>query len=224
MAHRVDLGSQSFHSKKTAKAYISVEILHKYDIGTPIDNPEHKAVLYDVLRRKENAAEKIGSGIDYFYVDYTSKFREEYVKPDARTIVIHHTSSAEPDVDFGYGRVIDGSSDVDYSKEALRYAVAQRRDDFKFGHFLNGRKPLDSDGNPIDSHEDSEVRYRDPDWGTLTADFAESQGGWEAIETHSGDGVEGQIGRRLINGEVEKRWLDYYDSHANPVLVRKPGT
>src|SRR5690554_3442023 len=74
------------------------------------------------------------------------------------------------------------------------------------------------------SHEDSEVRYENPSWGKLTADFAESLEGWVAIDTHSGDGAGPQIGRRLISDSVAGRWRDYYDAHANPVLHRKRGT
>jgi hypothetical protein len=221
--HQVELGSRTFPTKGIAKTYIRTEILRAYPIGEPISDPEHVAVLMDVLRRKENAAEKIGSGINYFYVDLTSRFRS-YVRADARTIVIHHRSANEVDVDFGYERVIDDSSDVDYAKEALRHAVQDRRDDFKFSHFLDGATPLDQHGTPIESHEHAEIRYVDPDWGQLTSDFAASEGGWVVLETHSGDGVEAQIGRRLISDYLAGKWRDYYDANANPVLSRKRGT
>lgn len=221
--HEVELGARTFPTKTVAKSYIRTEILHAYSIGDPIRDPEHVDVLFDVLRRKDNAAEKIGGGIDYFYVDHTSRFRD-YVSSDARTLVIRHTSPHEVDVDFGYERVIDDSSDVDYAKQALRYAIQDKRDAFKFSHFEDGQKPLDTDGDPIESHEDSEVRYENPDWGRLTADFAESQGGWVAIDTHSGDGTGPQIGRRLISDTIAARWRDFYDAHANPALRRKRGT
>lgn len=221
-SHPVELGSRTFPSKTVAKTYIRTEILHGYAIGVPISNPEHIAVLLDALRRKENAAEKIGGGIDYFFVELTSRFRN-YVQPDARTLAIRHTNPSEQDVDFGYESAIDDSTEVDHAKEALRYAVADLRDEFKFAQFAGGATPLGADGAPISKHEDSEVRYENPDWGKLTADFADTVGGWAAIETHSGDGQGAQIGRRLISGYVQGQWRDYYSAYANPVLHRKRG-
>lgn len=215
--HPVELGSRMFPSKAIAKTYIRTEILNGYPLRRPIDNAEHIEVLLDVLRRKPNAAEKIGDGIDHFYVDSTSRFRN-YVRPDAKTIVIHRVRGE--DVDFGYERVIDGSSDIDYAKEALRFEIEDLRDAFKFSRFDNGVAFDEETGDEIADHSEAEVRYREPSWGRLTADFAESIGGWGQIQTHSGDG-QAQIGRRLTSPEIRVAWREYWSGNANPVLVHK---
>ena len=131
----VSLGPRDFPTKGAAKTYVSTEILHGYPVGVPITKEDHIDVPFDILRRKENSAEKIGTGIDHFYVDYTQKFKN-YVAADSKTIVVHRTSGE--DVDFGYGRIIDGSTIVDYVKDALRGALLDYRDDFKFSRFAGG--------------------------------------------------------------------------------------
>ncbi|HRN28753.1 MAG TPA: DUF3223 domain-containing protein [Terrimesophilobacter sp.] len=222
-SHPVELGARTFPNKSAAKSYVRAEILHAYEIGEPIRDPEHLDILMDILDRKDNGAEKRGGGIDYFFVDFTRNYRV-YVRPDARTLAIRHTSPNEVDVDFGYESAIADSSDIDFAKEALRYTIQDKRDEFKFSNFSGPELPSDADGELIERHEDSEVRYKDPTWGQLTANFAARVGGWEAIETHSGDGVSPQIGRRLISDGIAAQWRDYYDSHANPVLTRTRGT
>lgn len=219
MAISVSLGPRDFPSKSIAKTYISTEILHHYPIGDPITDPEHIAVLMDVLRMKDNADEKIGSGIDYFYVDRTSRF-ENYVAADARTFVIRHTDPAEEDVDFGYTRVIDGGGHVAAVKDALRHEALAQRDAFKFSHFSGGGTVYDVAGEPMTGHEEAEVRYGSPSWGALTYAFVKEQGGWAAIQTTSGDG-EAQVGRRLTDASVRDAWIAYYEANADPELWKK---
>lgn len=222
MAIKVTLGPRDFPSKTVAKDYIKVEILHAYNIGDPITDHEHVAVLMDVLRMKENAAEKIGNGIDHFYVDHTSRF-ENYVSPDARTLVIHHTDPAEEDVDFGYTKVIDGGGQVVAVKDALRHEALGERDAFKFSYFASGGTVYDMAGEPMTSHDEAEVRYGSPSWGALTYDFVQEHGGWDAIETTSGEG-EPQVGRRLADSRLRDDWIEYYRANADPELWKKRGT
>ena len=220
-AQRVSIGSHDFASKGIAITWMSQTILGGYDIGETITDPDHIDVLEDLLARKENAAEKIGTGIVYWYIGRTSDFGR-YVSSDAKTVAIHRTSG--PDVDFGYTRIIKESAEIEYAKDALRHEILDLRDAFKFGRFGKG-VPVYSDltGEQIANAEDSEVRYRDPSWGKLTKDFAESVGGWPAIESHSGEGQGGQIGRRLVSEKIAEKWRDYYEQNANPVLTHKPG-
>lgn len=219
-SHPVQIGSHLFASKSVAKSYVSMEILHAYAPGTPITDPDHIDTLFDILRRKRNAAEKIGTGIDHFYVTHTSNFRS-YVRPDALTIAIHRTTGR--DVDLGYGKAIDNSSEVDHAKDALRHAVQDLRDGFKFSHFGSGSPAYDEEGIELNSHDDSEVRYRNPSWGKLTGDFADSEGGWVNVETHSGGGTNPLVGRRLVSEGQLDRWREYYRANAVPVLSRKAG-
>ena len=78
----------------------------------------------------------------------------------------------------------------------------------------------DMAGEPLSSHDEAEVRYGSPSWGALTFGFAREQGGWNAIETTSGDG-EAQVGRRLKDDSVRDAWIEYYDANADPQLWKK---
>lgn len=213
------MGPRAFPNRTVAKTYMSTEILNGYDVGDEISNPEHVAILNDLLRRKPSEAEKVGPGIDHWFVDLTSNYRD-YVRKDARTIAIRQTDGTR--MDFGYTKVIDEGGHVDDVKEALRYAVQDKRDAIKFGAF-DSPPVVDEQGDVIADPSECEVRYTGPTWGELTADFADSLGGWDNIETHSGQGV-AQVGQRLSSEEVSDRWREYYDDHAVPHITRKrPG-
>jgi hypothetical protein len=195
------------------------QILNGYGVGDQITHPSHIAVLEDLLRRKPTEGEKVGPGISYWFVDSTSNYRD-YVTSDARSIAIMRTDGTI--VDFGYTKVINDEGHVDDVKEALRYAVQDKRDQFKLDSFSGG-PVYDDRGDQIENTDEAEVRYENPNWGELTADFADSVGGWEAIDTDGGGGSV-QIGERLVNSEIEKRWRDYYDDHAFPYISRKGST
>lgn len=219
MATPITLGPRDFFSKSAAKTYIGSEILHRYGVGVPIDNQEHIEVLMDVLFLKDNADEKIGGGINYFYVEHTSKFRD-YVSPDALTLVIRHIDPNERDVDFGYTATIDGADSAAKVKDALRHEAEPLRDRFKFGHFASGEVVHDIEGEPMTEHDQAEVRYGSPTWGEMTFAFAHVHGGWDAIETTSGDG-DAQIGRRLVDDGLRTSWLEYWTDNADPILKKK---
>lgn len=195
---------------------MSTEILNGYPVGSQITDPDHIAILEDLLRRKPSEGEKVGPGIAYWFVDLTKNYIS-YVSPDARTVAIMRTDGTP--VDVGYVKVIDQHGHVDDVKQALRYSIQDKRDATKFGAFSRGTV-YDEHGDVIDSHDEAEVRYEDPTWGQLTADFAASVGGWDAIETDGGGGS-AQIGERLVNSEIEKQWRDYYDANAVPHVTRK---
>lgn len=216
----IELGPRTFPTRTVAKTYMRVQILNGYEVGDEITNPEHIQILEDLLSRKSNAAEKVGDGISYWFVDLTNEYGR-YVSSDARTVAIMRTDGSK--VDFGYTKLIDESEQIDFVQDALRHAVQDKRDAFKFSHFGSGTTIWDDRGAEIETHDLAEVRYSDPTWGRLTRDFADSVGGWDAIETSSGAG-EGQVGRRLVSDEIRNTWRDWYEQHAYPYLRRKAGT
>lgn len=219
MPHQIELGPRTFASKTTAKAYVRSEILHSYELGEPITNPEHVGVLEAIVLRKPNAGEKIGDGIAHFYVESTRRFRS-YAREEHRTLVIHHANGDEPDVDFSYEKAIDGEGQVDFVDDALRQEAQGLRDGFKFSSFDSGGTVYDYRGEPMTHHSEAEVRYGVPSWAKLVYDFVQSEGGWDAIQTTSGDG-DAQIGRRLVDEDVRQRWLEHWHSNADPYLLKK---
>jgi len=63
--------SMSFRSRTAAKNYIRDNILKAYELRTRIPAGPHDQLLREVLRLHSDAEEKIGPGIDYFYVQET---------------------------------------------------------------------------------------------------------------------------------------------------------
>jgi hypothetical protein len=220
MAHPIELGGMTFVSKTAAKQYIKEKILDGYPIGEDVSDPDHIAILMDVLMMKEDPARKMGEGMRFFIDD--KKRYGYYVQAGTPTIAIRY-STGEPE-DFGYTKTVDGAGPMQYVKDALRHEARPLHDQMRFGAFSSG-SPVFSEinGEEIDSVEDSEVRYHDPSWGELTGGFVATQGGWEKIETTSGDRTGGQLGRRLVSDKVRDEWLDYHRANANPYLRHKPG-
>lgn len=218
MRHPVELGPRTFPSKIVARDYVSTEILHGYAIGVPITDPEHVGVLEAVVHRKLNAAEKIGGGIDYFYVAETRSFRPE-AKAEDRCIAIHHLDATEPDVDCSYVKAIAGDEQVQFVTDALREGARPLRDAFRASAF-SSTPTFDFYGTPLTTLHEAEVRYLSPSWGQLVLDFVQSEGGWSAVETTSGAGAP-LIGRRLVDPDVLDRWHAFWRAHADPILVKK---
>ncbi|THG34617.1 DUF3223 domain-containing protein [Glaciibacter flavus] len=81
--------SQIFSSRSAAKNYIRDEILHAYPLRTRIDRADHHLFLSEVLELHSDAVEKIGPGIDHFYVEETYRLLgKETVGRDKRAIIV----------------------------------------------------------------------------------------------------------------------------------------
>ncbi|GAB2975873.1 DCL family protein [Frigoribacterium salinisoli] len=218
VSHPISLASHDFANKTAAKCWVSTEILNAAPLMVPITNPDHIDVLTDLLMRKDDADEKIGTGIKYFYVDLTHKFKT-YAAKDLRTFVVQRD---EGPVDFGFIKAVDGNSAAAKVRDALRSEILDLRDDFKDSHFEDGKTAVSAvTGEVIARREDAEVRYSNPSWTQLTSDFATTRGGWDAIATHTGNGGI-QIGRRLLDGADATAWRDYWLSNAVPIITKKP--
>lgn len=218
----ITLGKKTFLTKTAAKDWVSKQILHGNNLGDAITDTEQIEVLDDLLSRKDSYKEKVGPGVQFYFVDRKSKYDSNVRKTDL-TLAIRHVDdeAGETDVDFGYGKVIEGATAKSDVSDALRNEAVAKRDAFKFGSFSKGKTPIcTSTGVPIASEGDAEVRYANPSWDELITGFADAEGGFSSIATHSGHGGP-QVGRRLTSDEVRERWLAYWDSHAKPELHAK---
>lgn len=63
----VALGGVRFPTKKKALEHIR-SILYSYKIGQTVTDPEHTAVLNDLLARHPEREDKVGSGVVAFFV------------------------------------------------------------------------------------------------------------------------------------------------------------
>ncbi|TFC49057.1 DUF3223 domain-containing protein [Cryobacterium sp. TMT2-17-1] len=193
-------------------------ILHAYDLDEKVTDPTHDAMLRELLEQHPRVEEKTGVGVDHFYIGRTQQEDGAVRFWSGRGIWIRRVD--EGTADFGYIAAITGPSPKVDVKDAMRHAVGSRRDDYRESRYASGsdltcflsREPLDE--------TDSQVIYVNPAWEQLTYRFAHGEGGWDQIEVSSGDGA-AQIGGRLADPGVLRRWLEFFDAHANMELASR---
>jgi hypothetical protein len=199
--------SRTFNSRTAAKNYIRDEILHAYAVGDPIPQGTHHTILSEVLDLHSDAAEKIGPGIDHFYVEKTWRLPgKEAVGKNQRAIIVVRTDGEQRD--WSYHHVIDNPTTAANVKSALAFALESGRLERRDTDFAVGRVTCAASGDLIEQKHQADTRHLDPTWHALTSAFVSNHGGWDAIETHSGD------------RELRDAWLNYYAEHANPVYVK----
>ncbi|MFF2267059.1 DUF3223 domain-containing protein [Cellulosimicrobium cellulans] len=222
VAKPVRLASKTFASRKEAKSWVRDEIKDRYPLEAIVTDPLHVSVLFDLLDRDDDAAEKVGVGVKEFFIRRTAlgQGRVQYVAWNARGIWIRRIDGSEDD--WSYTSAIDQEGRQSDVKEALRSIVDAERVNFRENAFAAGPVTCARTGEPILALEDAEVRYIDPTWAQLTRDFVASQGGWDSIKLSSGSGSI-QIAGDLADDDQRAAWKRYWQDHANPVLVKKPG-
>lgn len=182
-----------------------------YGVGDIIDDPIHDLMLREVVDRHPDRDEKVGPGIDHFFIGLTADGGRVAVRPDAIGIWIRHTDG-QP-VDFSYQTAVRGGNLKTDAKEAMRLAVEDARFTHRDAIFAAGG-PVHSDltGATFASRSEAQVIYLSPSWGQLTYRFAESEGGWAAIATHSGHGGV-LVGGGFEDLALRQRWLAFHAAH-----------
>lgn len=220
MAYQFVTPSMTFRSRTAAKDYIRDNILRAYEVRTRIPPGPHDQLLREVLSMHSDAEEKIGPGVDYFYIEETWRLPgKEAVGRDKRAIIATRIDGT--DRDWSYWHVIDQPSEAANVKSALAFALEEGRLRRRDADFSAGMPAVHCalTGELITQKHQADTRHLSPTWSELTQGFADASGGWSAIETHSGDGYV-FVGRDVEDESLRKRWLDYYEANANPVYVK----
>jgi hypothetical protein len=209
----VVLDSFSWPSQSAAEAAFRTILRDSgYKLREPIDNPTHDLMLRELLDVHKDAIEKIGAGVDYFYVGLTSDGDKVNVKAEAIGIWIKRVDGSTED--FSFLTAIRKNSQRSDAKQGLREAVEEQRRPYRAGRFRPGAPVLsDLSGDPIASEEEAHVIYLDPTWGQLTTAFANLEGGWDRLAVHSGRGNV-KIGSELLEPGVKAKWVAFHDEHA----------
>lgn len=209
----------SFQWRTKTDALAAFRFLHTGGPYAPYDritDPTHDLMLRELLDLHPDAAEKIGGGVDHFFVGLTRDGDKFNVRPNATGIWIRRTNGDE--VDFSYRTCINEHTPESDAKEGLRLAIEDRRLDYREARIDDETFASDISGAVFAEREDGHVIYESPTWGQLTYRFAESEGGWHRVLVHSGDGAV-QIGSHLMDVGVHERWLAFYDEHAHRFLA-----
>ncbi|PPG81740.1 hypothetical protein C5C52_07935 [Rathayibacter sp. AY1E5] len=209
----------SFKSRKAAKDYIRENILDGYPLREPIPAGTNHQLLSEILELHENAIDKIGTGIDHFYVEETWRLPGmQAVARDLRGIVVVRTDGTS--IDWSYYHVIDHPTKAAQVKTALAFPLVDPRLRRRDAAFATGEVVVCAlTGDIIVQKHQADTRHLDPTWEELTSGFVAQHGGWDAIETHSGHGGI-FVGRDVEDDALREEWLAYYEEHANPVFVK----
>ncbi len=217
VAKPVQLRSFRWKSIKEAKEAFRT-LLNSYELDQRVNDAVHEQMLRELIEVHPRGPEKIGAGIDYFFVARTEEIGGSISYWSRRGIWIRRVDGTREDL--GYTSALSGASHRVDVKDALRHAVADRRDRYRDSRFASGDEVVCVlTARPV-IEADAQVIYVDPTWEQLTYRFAQQVGGWHAIEISSArEG--GQIGGRIADRKVMALWLDFFDTYANPQIASR---
>ncbi len=189
-----------------------------YAIGARVTAADDIDVLTEILAIHPHAVEKVGPGVDHFTIERLSGTPGQTVSSDSIGFVIHHVDGGH--VDFSYVEAIYPSDQKRRVTAALRGAVDDLRLEFRDARFAGGSSASDVSGTVLNSRAEASVIYNNPAFSQLAYRFADSEGGWNAIDVESG-GSSLQIGDAIVDPAVRQRWRDFFQAHARPTLATK---
>ena len=189
-----------------------------YAPGERVTGLNHIDVLAGLAAIHPHAADKIGSGIDYFTVEHISGLPGQDVSPDSIGFVLHQNDGTE--VDFSYLEAIYPSDQKQRVTNALKSEVEDLRHAYRDMRFAGGSASSDISATVFAKRRDANVIYTSPSFSQLVYRFAESEGGWNAIDVQSGGGT-AFIGDELVDAAVRQRWRTFFQAHAQPRLATR---
>jgi hypothetical protein len=189
-----------------------------YAVGARVTDASDIDVLTEILAIHPHAAEKAGPGVDHFSVEQMSGTPGQSVSADSMGFVIHHVDGGR--VDFSYVEAIYPSDQKRRVTAALKSSVDDLRLGFRDARFAGGGAVSDDSGVAFGSRAEASVVYNNPSFSQLAYRFAESEGGWNAIDVESG-GSSLQIGDVIVDSAVRQRWRDFFQAHARPTLATR---
>jgi hypothetical protein len=218
MAKPVVLPSRTFMTRSEAKDFCRTIHNITYAPGENVTDPDDFAVLMDLVRQHPTADEKIGPGIQDFFVQYTSYGDRAHVAHAQTGIWIRDIEGQERD--FSYNTCIDQPDEMAVVKDALRNSIADLREAFREAAFTHTTVTCPRTGKVMTDWNEAALVYENPSWADLTSAFAATEGGWNQVVTDAGRG-EVQIGRLLQDNGQTERWRQFWKSKAKTVLVSK---
>lgn len=189
-----------------------------YAIGARITAADDVEVLTELAAIHPHAAEKIGPGIDFFTIEHVAGLPGQNVSSDALGFVLHQIGGHR--VDFSYLEAIYPSDQKRRVTTALRAEVEDLRYTYRDLRFASGSAVSDFSDTPFKSRAEASVIYNEPSFSQLAYRFAETEGGWNAIDVDSG-GASPFVGDALADEPVRLRWREFFKLHSRPQLATK---
>ncbi|MDX2526210.1 DCL family protein [Streptomyces europaeiscabiei] len=195
------IGQRRYRTKGAAQEAVQ-EVLYRYNVGSIVDQEDDHQLLLDLLDMHPNADDKIGSGVEAFAIAAPQR------GPYPGFEVIRTDGSR---IDFSYRECLKPRT---YRQQVLNVM----RDEVKatISVYFESRKAADSllsdhSGTPLESTNTAVAYFRGPSFNDIAREFAESHGGWEAIELTSS--AEKGLGR-FVDRDLAERWFIHHQAHA----------
>lgn len=196
------IGSREYRSKEAAKVAIR-QVLYRYQLGASVAQADHEFVA-DLLRLHPDADRKGGVGIARFEVCRNGGTRGFWVI---------RTDGSE--TDFSYLECLRASSHQEKVRGAMRSAIVEQRDQFRDQAFAAGVVTCAITGVLL-TEANCHVDHFNPTFEQLADEFVVGEGGYEAVDVVSEDGM---IGSRLVDPQLQRRWQEFHGSRAQLRLV-----
>jgi hypothetical protein len=195
------IGHRRYRTKGEAKEAVR-EVLYRYNVGSIVDQDDDHSLLLDLLDMHHEADDKIGPGVEAFAIAPPQR------GPYPGFEVIRTDGSR---IDFSYQTCLKPPT---YRQQVMNVM----RDEIKstINAYFESRKTVgslvsDQSGTPLDSSNTAVSYFQGPSFVDIAEEFAETVGGWEAIELTPS--TEPGLGKLKDRGLAE-RWYNHHQEHA----------
>lgn len=202
------IGEHGFSSKSAAKRFLS-ELKDQYDDGQRVSD-EFRNLLTALLEMHEDQNEKIGKGIEYFIVDNNADLFKA-----TRGYRVKQVGNPIP-VAFSYTKIIDRPSVKQQVQQALQNAIADLMREYRRKAFEVVPVYCADTGREISIINEAQVIHRNPSWGSLTTEFVNAHGGWEAIALNKSPRVTGHV---LASDQLKAEWRALQKRHLEGLAI-----
>lgn len=195
------IGHRTYRTKGDAKEAVRT-VLYGYPVGSTVDDEEHHLLLLDLLDRHPHAEIKIGSGVEAFAIAPPQRGPS----PGFR---VKRTDGTH--IDFSYLECLKPRTYRQQVLNVMGDEVKQAKTDYFESRRATGTLRSDSSGQLLDTTTTAVSYFQGPSFNEIATEFAESLGGWEAIELTSS--AEKGLGR-FVDRDLAQRWFAHHQSRA----------
>ncbi|MCQ6557017.1 DCL family protein [Streptomyces sp. C10-9-1] len=195
------IGQRWYRTKGAAQEAVR-EVLYRYDVGSTVDQEDDHLLLLDLLDMHPEADDKIGSGVEAFAIAPPQR------GPHPGFEVIRTDGSR---IDFSYLTCLKPPTHRQQVLNVMRDEVKATANAYFEARKAAGSLISDESGAPLESTDTAVAYFRGPSFNGIAREFADSLGGWEAIELTSSS--EKGLGK-FRDRDLAERWFVHHQERA----------
>lgn len=220
MAKPVVTSTLRWDTRKDAEAdCFRILRLAGYSVGDTVSNVDDIAILQAILSIHPHATKKTGIGVHHFEIRQMVGTPGVAVSADSIGIwIVRSDGSVE---DFSYLESIYPSDQKRNVTSALRETINDLRVAYRDRRFSPGYADSDVSGNRFLNRAAATVIYESPSFAQMAFRFADSEGGWNAVNVRAGGGSGAFVGEAMTDVAQRERWRRFFTKYARPQLATK---